>query len=93
MASKAMRVIVFVLKSSARRRHYRYGIYGRQFDILGMVGIMDPPRAEVYDAIYRCQKAGIAVKMITGDQQMTAQAIGEDLNITKPHIDSVGGEN
>ena len=30
--------------------------------------------------------------MITGDQQMTAQAIGEDLNITKPHIDSVGGD-
>ena len=59
---------------------------------LGMVGIIDPPRAEVYDAIQRCQKAGIEVKMITGDQQMTAQAIGEHLNITKPHIDSVGGD-
>ena len=58
----------------------------------GMVGIMDPPRAEVYDAILRCQKAGISVKMITGDQQMTAQSIGEDLNITKPHIDAVGGD-
>jgi len=30
--------------------------------------------------------------MITGDQQMTAQSIGEDLNITKPHIDAVGGD-
>ena len=59
---------------------------------LGMVGIMDPPRAEVYDAIHRCQKAGIAVKMITGDQHMTAQAIGEDLKITKPHREAVGGE-
>jgi Ca2+-transporting ATPase len=59
---------------------------------LGMVGIMDPPRAEVYDAIKRCQKAGIRVKMITGDQHMTAQSIGEDLNITKPHIDAIGGE-
>lgn len=59
---------------------------------LGMVGIMDPPRAEVYDAIARCQKAGIEVKMITGDQQMTAQAIGEDLKITTPHIESVGGD-
>ena len=37
---------------------------------------MDPPRAEVYDAILRCQ-AGISVKMITGDQQMTTQSIGE----------------
>jgi Ca2+-transporting ATPase len=57
-----------------------------------MVGIMDPPRAEVYDAIARCQMAGIRVKMITGDQQRTAQSIGEDLNITKPHIESIGGD-
>ena len=59
---------------------------------LGMVGIIDPPRAEVYDAIMRCQAAGIQVKMITGDQQLTAQSIGEDLNITKPHIEAVGGD-
>ncbi len=93
MASKAMRVIALC----ARKVHPDDDITDMEsmednLIFLGMVGIMDPPRAEVYDAIDRCQKAGIAVKMITGDQQMTAQAIGEDLNITKPHIDSVGGD-
>tara|TARA_B000000565_G_scaffold223703_1_gene179051 strand:+ start:1100 stop:3883 length:2784 start_codon:yes stop_codon:yes gene_type:complete len=93
MASKAMRVIALC----ARKVQPDDDITDMEsmednLIFLGMVGIMDPPRSEVYDAIRRCQKAGIAVKMITGDQQMTAQAIGEDLNITKPHIDSVGGE-
>lgn len=93
MASKAMRVIALC----ARKVEYGEDITNMEtmednLIFLGMVGIMDPPRAEVYDAILRCQKAGIQVKMITGDQQMTAQSIGEDLNITKPHIDAVGGD-
>jgi len=58
---------------------------------LGLVGIIDPPRPEVFDAIATCHKAGIKVKMITGDQQITAQAIGEELNITDKYTDSIGG--
>jgi Ca2+-transporting ATPase len=42
---------------------------------------MDPPRPEVKAAIETCQRAGIMVKMITGDQQMTAAAIGSELDI------------
>ena len=93
MASKAMRVIALCARK-VRQDDDITDMESMEDDLifLGMVGIMDPPRAEVYDAIHRCQKAGISVKMITGDQQMTAQAIGEDLNITKPHIDSVGGD-
>ena len=93
MASKAMRVIALC----ARKVTTEDDITNMEsmednLIFLGMVGIMDPPRAEVYDAILRCQNAGISVKMITGDQQMTAQSIGEDLNITKPHIEAVGGD-
>ena len=50
---------------------------------LGLVGIIDPPRPEVKDAISICQQAGIQVKMITGDQALTAEAIGKDLNIVE----------
>ena len=93
MASKAMRVIALCARKVEPDDDITDMVSMEDNLIfLGMVGIMDPPRAEVYDAIQRCQKAGISVKMITGDQQMTAQAIGEDLNITKPHIDSVGGD-
>ena len=93
MAGKAMRVIALC----ARKINHGEDITNMvlmedDLIFLGMVGIMDPPRFEVYDAILRCQKAGIRVKMITGDQHLTAQSIGEDLNITKPHIEALGGE-
>ena len=93
MASKAMRVIALCARKINDGEDIT-NMNAMEDDLifLGMVGIMDPPRFEVYDAILRCQKAGIRVKMITGDQHMTAQSIGEDLNITKPHIEALGGD-
>jgi Ca2+-transporting ATPase len=49
--------------------------------LLGLVGLLDPPRPEARVAIARCDNAGIAVKMITGDHAATAQAIAADLGI------------
>lgn len=48
---------------------------------LGVIGIIDPPRAEVIDAIKECKEAGVTVKMITGDHAITAKAIGKELGI------------
>ena len=60
---------------------------------LGLIGIMDPPRPEVKAAIETCQRAGIKVKMITGDHQMTAEAIGRELDITSGAIGPLDGKN
>ncbi|GGI97436.1 calcium-transporting ATPase [Alicyclobacillus cellulosilyticus] len=48
---------------------------------VGLAGMMDPPREEVYDAIARCHQAGIRTVMITGDHQETATAIARQLHI------------
>lgn len=51
---------------------------------LGVVGLMDPPRAEAIAAIAECYEAGISVKMITGDHVETAKAIGRQIGLRKP---------
>lgn len=51
---------------------------------LGLAGMLDAPRPEVRDAVARCRSAGIRPVMITGDHQLTAQAVAEDLGIAKP---------
>ncbi len=53
----------------------------QQLVFLGMMGLMDPARPEVNEAIALCQTAGIQVVMITGDHPLTAQHIAEDLGI------------
>jgi calcium-translocating P-type ATPase len=50
--------------------------------LLGMFGLIDPPRGEVIEAICQCQRAGICVKMITGDHSATALAIAQQLRFS-----------
>ncbi|HEY8159481.1 MAG TPA: HAD-IC family P-type ATPase [Methylobacter sp.] len=56
--------------------------YIQELTFVALVGLMDPPRAEAREAIRLCQQAGIAVKMITGDQKVTAYAIARELGLT-----------
>lgn len=52
-----------------------------RFTLLGLVGLMDPPRPEAADAVAGCRRAGVRVVMITGDHAATAAAIGEGLGL------------
>jgi len=52
--------------------------------LLGMAGMIDPPRAEAIAAVAECHTAGIRVKMITGDHAKTAAAIGKQIGLQNP---------
>ncbi|MCC7136109.1 MAG: cation-transporting P-type ATPase [Nitrosomonas sp.] len=62
------------------------------FVLLGLVGIVDPPREESIAAVTACRSAGIQVKMITGDHVTTAKAIGLQLGIGDGQAALTGGE-
>ena len=62
-----------------------------ELNLLGLVGIIDPPRREAADAIARCRSAGIRPVMITGDHAGTAKAIAEDLDLWRPGDEIISG--
>ncbi|MCU0935792.1 MAG: HAD-IC family P-type ATPase [Gammaproteobacteria bacterium] len=52
-----------------------------RFELLGMVGMIDPPRPEAIEAVAECRRAGVRAVMITGDHAVTAAAIGRELGL------------
>ena len=58
---------------------------------LGLVGMIDPPREGVKEAIATCNKAGIRAVMITGDHKLTAVAIAQELGLWQPGDEAVTG--
>jgi magnesium-transporting ATPase (P-type) len=59
-------------------------------DLLGIMGFIDPPRAEAEAAVAECRRAGIAVKMITGDHELTAIAIARQLTLADEPVSLTG---
>ena len=58
---------------------------------LGLCGLIDPPRPEAIEAVTVCQRAGIRVKMITGDHRVTAMAIARQVGLV--NADNMGDED
>jgi len=105
MASRALRVLAIAyremeigksnekdgdeLRSSMEA--LKQGEEERNLVFLGLIGIIDPPRKEAKEAIKLCKKAGVKVVMITGDQKLTAVAIGKELGIIRDESNVVTG--
>lgn len=81
MASAGLRVLVVARKAcpvaATQITHADVG----QLELIGLVGMIDPPRPEAAQAVETCKAAGIKVKMITGDHAVTATAIAQALGL------------
>jgi magnesium-transporting ATPase (P-type) len=82
MARRGQRVLAIALKPVADdQRELTFTDLETGLTLLGIVGMIDPPREDAIRAVKRCQTAGIKVKMITGDHAVTAAAIGAQMCI------------
>jgi Ca2+-transporting ATPase len=99
MAAKALRVMALAYaECSPVPEQLSHEHLDDNLTLVGLVGMIDPPRREAKTAVADCKRAGIRVVMITGDQKATAVAIAEELGLpqggamTGLELDKVGDE-
>src|SRR5688572_9294829 len=78
MAGEALRVLAVAYKPRATVEDAE-----KDMTLLGLAGMIDPPRREAKAAVKKCEEAGIKVIMITGDHPLTAKAVAEELGLSK----------
>lgn len=82
IAHRGQRVLAVAFKpADDTHREIRFTDIEGNLTLLGLFGIIDPPRTEAIEAVQLCKSAGIRVKMITGDHPVTARSIGSQMGI------------
>ncbi|PHH67942.1 hypothetical protein CDD82_978 [Ophiocordyceps australis] len=71
--------------SSSNKKEVEFEDLFKNLCFIGVVGIQDPLREGVRDSVKQCQKAGVVVRMVTGDNKLTAQAIAQECGILQPN--------
>lgn len=82
-AKKALRVLGLAYKDVSKKKEYNLKEIEKGLIFIGLVGMIDPPREQVKDAIARCRQAGIKIMIITGDHAITTEAIAEQIGLFK----------
>ena len=93
MANKALRVIAVAYKDIDNLpSKIESNIIENNLTFVGLIGMIDPPREGVKEAVKTCKKAGIKTVMITGDHILTAKAIAKELNILGTNDRAITGQ-
>ncbi len=84
MASRALRVIAVTMRRTTLKHDRLAEKDVAGLVLLGLVGMIDPPRPGASAALERCRRAGIRVIMLTGDQRRTAVAVAREVGLLPP---------
>ena len=91
MARRSLRTIAIAIKPILKSSSLIDSELENDLTLLGIYGMIDPPRKEVKQAIANCKKAGIQTVMITGDHIDTAQAIATEIELLPKHGEVISG--
>lgn len=93
MADQALRILAFAMKPMEKDIPV-WNILEMEQELVfvGLMGLIDPPKDEVYDAVLKCRSAGVKTVMVTGDHKRTAAAIGRELNILNDPSEIITGK-
>lgn len=93
LASRGQRVLAVAMRDTrVEHRELNFGDVEDELVLLGLFGLIDPPREEAIAAVNECQQAGIRVKMITGDHAETAKAIARQIHL-RNHAEVMTGKD
>jgi len=82
-AEKSLRVLALAYRQLPSSKRYCIDKVEKNLVFVGLVGMIDPPREEVKQAIGQCQEAGIKVMIITGDHALTTKAVAQQVGLLK----------
>ena len=88
MTSKALRVLAFAYLEVGKSESLRE----ENLIFIGLIGMIDPPRREIKEAVKKCRQAGMKAVMITGDYSKTALAIAKEVGIAKASSSLITGD-
>ena len=102
LANRGLRVLVLAWRpvdesiTQAIKAGKNHNLASEQLEnnliLVGLVGLADPPRPEVPDAIRQCQAAGIRLIMVTGDHPVTALAVAREIGMVSPAADATNNQ-
>jgi len=94
MAERGLRVIAVATRSIGKAEHpaaIERDAAERDLELLGLIGLLDPPRAHVAASIDACRRAGVKVAMVTGDHPRTARSIARQTGLARGEVTVIEG--
>lgn len=88
MSGKALRVLAFAYKDINSADEFKE----KDLIFIGLMGMIDPPRKEILEAVKKCRKAGMRPVMITGDHSETAYAIAKEIGLVQKESQVITGQ-
>jgi calcium-translocating P-type ATPase len=91
LSARGLRVLAVARGPSSTQRPTDAALIERDLELIGLLGLEDPPRPAAADAVAACRGAGVKIALVTGDHPSTAKAIADEVGIYLPDAPTLTG--